>query len=327
MPYSFHVVNTGGVPLTNISVTDVQTPPSSNANLGPITCAATTLAPGAQTACTATYTVTQADLDNGGVTNVATAQGSPPTGPPVVSDPNTLTIPAQALTAAVTVVKSSTTTSITSVGQQVPYRFLVANTGGLTLTNVAVTDVQTPPSSNANLGPITCAATTLAPGASTICTATYTVTQADLDNNGVTNVATARGTPPGGGTPVTSPPSTLTIPEAGLIAAIAILKTSHHHVDHHCRATGSVPVPRAEHRRLHPDRRERDRRADTAVVKREPRPDHLRRHHPRARRADPVHRHLHRHPGRPRQRRRHQRRHRARHPNRRRTLSTRRPRH
>ncbi|MEU8388152.1 hypothetical protein [Micromonospora sp. NPDC048843] len=226
MPYSFHVVNTGGVPLTNISVSDTQTPPSSNANLGPITCAATTLAPGAQTACTATYTVTQADLDNGGVTNVATAQGSPPTGAPVVSDPNSLTIPAPVLTAAVTVVKSSTTTSITTVGQQVPYRFLVANTGGLTLTNVAVTDAQTPPSSNANLGPITCPVTTLAPGASTTCTATYTVTQADLDNNGVTNVATARGTPPGGGTPVTSPPSTLTIPEAGLIAAIAILKTS-----------------------------------------------------------------------------------------------------
>ncbi|MEU1591159.1 hypothetical protein, partial [Micromonospora sp. NPDC005710] len=220
------MVNTGGVPLTNISVTDVQTPPSSNANLGPITCAATTLAPGARTACTATYTVTQADLDNGGVTNVATAQGSPPTGAPVVSDPNTLTIPARVLTAAVTVVKSSTTTSITTVGQQVPYRFLVANTGGLTLTNVAVTDVQTPPSSNVNLGPITCPVTTLAPGASTTCTATYTVTQADLDNNGVTNVATARGTPPGGGTPVTSPPSTLTIPEAGLIASIAIMKTS-----------------------------------------------------------------------------------------------------
>nr|WP_258401451.1 hypothetical protein [Micromonospora saelicesensis] len=226
MPYSFHVVNTGGVPLTTISVTDVQTPPSSNANLGPITCAATTLAPGAQTACTATYTVTQADLDNNGVTNVATAQGNPPTGPPVVSEPSTLTIPAQGLAAAVTVVKSSTTTSITSVGQQVPYRFLVANTGGLTLSNVAVTDVQTPPSSNANLGPITCAATTLAPGATTICTATYTVTQADLDNDGVTNVATARGTPPGGGTPVTSPPSTLTVPAAGLTPSIAVTKTS-----------------------------------------------------------------------------------------------------
>ncbi|GAA2190957.1 hypothetical protein GCM10009848_41760 [Micromonospora lupini] len=225
VPYSFHVVNTGGVPLTAISVTDQQTPPSSNTNLGPITCLATTLAPGTRTACTATYTVTQADLDNGGVTNVGTAQGSPPTGPPVVSDPDTLTIPAQSLTAAITVVKSSTTTSITSVGQQVPYRYLVANTGGLTLTNVGVTDVQTPPSSNANLGPITCVATTLAPGATTTCTATYTVTQADLDNDRVADTATARGTPPTG-PPVTSPPSTLTIPAAGLIPSITVTKTS-----------------------------------------------------------------------------------------------------
>jgi choice-of-anchor A domain-containing protein/uncharacterized repeat protein (TIGR01451 family) len=226
VPYSFHVVNTGGVPLTNISVADTQTPPSSDANLGPITCAATSLAPGARTACTATYTVTQADLDNGGVTNTATARGTPPDGPPVVSDPDTLTIPAQVLTAALAVVKSSTTTSIGAVGQQVPYRYLVTNTGGLTLTTIAVTDVQTPPSSNANLGPITCPVTTLAPGEATACTATYTVTQADLDNNAVADTATAHGTPPNSETPVDSPPSTLTIPESGLVAAISVVKTS-----------------------------------------------------------------------------------------------------
>ena len=96
MPYSFHVVNNGGLTLTNVGVTDVQAPPSSNANLGPITCAATTLAPGAQTACTATYTVSQADLDNGFVRDTATAQGTPPGGgTPVQSGPSTLTIPSE----------------------------------------------------------------------------------------------------------------------------------------------------------------------------------------------------------------------------------------
>ena len=63
----------------------------------------------------------------------------------------------------IALIKSSTTTLINSVGQQVPYSFHVVNTGGVPLTNISVTDVQTPPSSNANLGPITCAATTLAP--------------------------------------------------------------------------------------------------------------------------------------------------------------------
>ncbi|GAB3933761.1 hypothetical protein GCM10027614_05460 [Micromonospora vulcania] len=227
MPYRFLVVNTGNVTLNGVNVTDVQTPPSSNANLGPITCPVTTLAPGASTTCTATYTVTQADLDNDGVTDVATAHGTPPGGgTPVDSAPSTLVIPEAGLIAAITVVKVSETVAINMVGQQVPYRFHVVNTGGLTLTNVNVTDVQTPPSSNANLGPITCVATVLAPGAQTACTATYTVTQADLDNDGVTDVATAHGTPPGGGTPVDSPPSTLTIPEVGVIASIDVVKAS-----------------------------------------------------------------------------------------------------
>ncbi|GAB3933766.1 hypothetical protein GCM10027614_05480 [Micromonospora vulcania] len=73
-------MNTGGFTLTGVTVTDTQTPPSSNANLGPITCATTTLAPGINTTCTATYTVTQADLDFGSLNDSATAQGTRPAG-------------------------------------------------------------------------------------------------------------------------------------------------------------------------------------------------------------------------------------------------------
>jgi choice-of-anchor A domain-containing protein/uncharacterized repeat protein (TIGR01451 family) len=225
VPYSYLVVNTGNVPLTAVTVTDVQTPPSSNANLSPIVCPVTTLAAGTSTTCTATYTVTQADLDNDALSNVATAHGTPPTGPVVDSTPDSLTIPATIAIPEISLLKSSTTTAITTVGQQVPYLFHVANTGGVTLTNVAVTDVQTPPSSNANLGPIVCPLTTLAPSASTTCTATYTVTQADLDNDGVTDTATAHGTPPAGPA-IDSGPDSLTIPAAGLIPDIAVMKSS-----------------------------------------------------------------------------------------------------
>ncbi|WP_431876107.1 DUF7507 domain-containing protein [Micromonospora marina] len=224
--YRFAVTNTGGVSLSGITVTDTQSPPSSNANLGPITCADTTLAPGASTTCTATYTVSQADLDHGSLTDSATATGTPPTGPAVVSDPSDLTIPRAEVTASISVDKTSTTTVITAPGQQVPYRFVVVNTGGLSLSNVNVTDVQTPPSSNANLGPITCPDTTLAPGASTTCTATYTVTQADLDNGSLADTATAHGTPPGTTTPVDSDPSTLTVPAGDPVSGIDIVKSS-----------------------------------------------------------------------------------------------------
>ncbi|GAB3081578.1 hypothetical protein GCM10027186_45210 [Micromonospora schwarzwaldensis] len=227
VPYSFRVVNTGGVALTGITVTDTQTPPSSNADLGPITCPVTALDPGASTTCTATYTVTQADLDHGGVSDSATVRGTPAGGgTPVVSDPSGLTIPAEVLTPSIAVQKSSTTTTITALGQQVPYRFVVTNTGGLTLSNVNVTDVQTPPSSNANLGPTTCPTSTLAPGVSMICTATYTVSQADLDHGSVSNTATAHGTPSGTTTPIDSDPSTLTIDVAPVDPSITVVKSS-----------------------------------------------------------------------------------------------------
>ncbi|MFG1884060.1 hypothetical protein [Micromonospora sp. NPDC049102] len=230
VPYRFHVVNTGGLTLTTVTVTDVQAPPSSNANLGPITCAVTTLAPGETTACTATYTVTQADLDNDGVTDTATAHGTPPGGAPVDSPPSTLTIPQAGLVPGIDVIKSSTTVAVTAPGQQVPYTFLVVNTGGLTLTGVTVNDTVLPPSPRAELGDITCGPqnipngqVTLEPGASIQCRTTYTVTEEDFTGSSLRNVATATGTPPFG-PPTVSPPSPLDIPIPH--PAIAITKSA-----------------------------------------------------------------------------------------------------
>jgi uncharacterized repeat protein (TIGR01451 family) len=60
----------------------------------------------------------------------------------------------------------------------------------------------------------------LAPSAAETCSATYLVTPADLAAGSIVNVATARGTPPGTTTPITSSPSSVTVP----LAAIGILK-------------------------------------------------------------------------------------------------------
>jgi uncharacterized repeat protein (TIGR01451 family) len=75
--YTFRVRNTGNVPLTSVNVTDAKLTPTA------VTLLATTLAPGAETTGTATYTVTAAEKTAGQVQNAATASGTPPTGPAV----------------------------------------------------------------------------------------------------------------------------------------------------------------------------------------------------------------------------------------------------
>ena len=64
----------------------------SDAKVGTVTCPVTVAAPGADTTCTATYTLTQADVDAGEVVNTATASGTPPTGPPTTAE-DTVTTP------------------------------------------------------------------------------------------------------------------------------------------------------------------------------------------------------------------------------------------
>ncbi|MDR6613720.1 hypothetical protein [Leifsonia sp. 1010] len=212
--YKFVVTNRSQVTLNNISVVDAQTPPASQANLSAILCETQTLAPQASTTCTARYTVTQADLDNGSVRDTATASGLDPGGATVTAPPATLTI--TSARPAISVVKSTTTTLASAVGQKIPYRFLVTNTGNVTLAGITVDDQVAAPSDPANLSAIDCPATTLAPTATTTCTATYTVTQADVDNGSVADSATASGTPPATPTDPTpptvdSPVSTVTI--------------------------------------------------------------------------------------------------------------------
>ena len=234
MTYTFLVRNTGTVTLTAVGVTDDQIAPAGALSTDP-TCgslagpagacagATTSLAPGQTATFTASYTVTQADLDHGSLGDSATASGLSPSGAIVISLPSTLNI-AATTSAAVTVVKSSTTTSITTVGQVVTYTFVATNTGNVTLANVGITDAQIAPASALTAAPTcqslaapagSCAGSTatLAPGQSATFTATATVAQGDLDNGSLNDAATATGTPPSGST-VTSAPSSVSIPAA-----------------------------------------------------------------------------------------------------------------
>jgi uncharacterized repeat protein (TIGR01451 family) len=222
--YSFLVTNTGNVPLSDVDVTEGLFTGS-----GPppeITCPPeTTLQPSNSVECTATYTLTQADVDVGSVTNAATTTGTSPAGT-IVTDDADLTIsgsPAPSLE----LVKLSDPSALQSpprAGDLVTFTFTVTNNGNVTLTDVSVDDQLAGLSDIAFTFPG--ADGVLTPGQSVTGTATYAITQADIDAGRVENLAIATGTPPAGGTTSSELADTLTPLEAApalLLAKAAIV--------------------------------------------------------------------------------------------------------
>jgi uncharacterized repeat protein (TIGR01451 family) len=204
--YTFVATNTGNVSLTDPVITEGLF--TGSGTLSPVACPPTpTLTPGGQLVCIATYTLTQADIDRGSVTNGATATASPPSGPAVTSAPTEVVIPGLP-SPAITLLKTADRTTVAAAGDQVAYSFLVTNTGNVTLTDPTVTETAFTGTGAAPV--VTCPTGSLAPGQNVTCTASYSVTQADLDARSITNTATATGTPLAGG-PITSEPSTVEV--------------------------------------------------------------------------------------------------------------------
>jgi uncharacterized repeat protein (TIGR01451 family) len=199
--YTFVVTNTGNVLLQPVILTDPME------GLSPISCPVTSLAPGKSETCTATYSVTAQDIAAGVIQTTAVV-----TGTSVHAQAVQATASISVLTAAVpaiTVTKSASQESVAAVGQTVNYKFLVKNTGDVTVHTVKVTDIQSVAGEALTSGP-TCPAATLAPGASETCTATYTVTAVDMAAGEITDTATASAISPHG-TAVTSPASSVTV--------------------------------------------------------------------------------------------------------------------
>ena len=167
--YSYLVTNTGNVTLAGpVTVAD---------DKATVTCPAGGLAPGGSMTCTASYTITQADLDSGSVKNTAKASANG-----TDSNPDDETVTAEQKPA-LSLVKTASPTSYDSVGDVISYSYLVTNTGNVTLAGpVTVAD---------DKATVTCPAGGLAPGGSMTCTASYTITQADLDSGSVKNTAKA----------------------------------------------------------------------------------------------------------------------------------------
>jgi uncharacterized repeat protein (TIGR01451 family) len=207
--YTYVVTDTGNVTLHNIDLNEVAF--SGTGTRPVVTCPSPVggLRPQVSISCTATYVVTQADIDTGEIDNVAQAVADTPDDQDVVSLKDEATVTVQS-GPALQLTKTASPTSVTKAGQSVTYSFVVSNIGNDTLTGITVADTAFSGSGTAPTISCPSAASSLAPGESVTCTAQYVVTQTDVDRGRVDNTAVASGTVPGGGT-VSSPPSSASV--------------------------------------------------------------------------------------------------------------------
>jgi uncharacterized repeat protein (TIGR01451 family) len=201
--YSYVIKNTGNVTLSGpFSVTDDKVT---------VTCTQPgdgQLSPNETMNCSATHSTTQADLDAGSITNHATASGG---GASSLEASATATA---AQTRTISLTKTANPTTYSTVGQNIAYSYVIKNTGNVTLSG--------PFSATDDKVTVTCTQPgdgQLSPNETMSCSATHTMTQADLDAGAVTNQATATG----GGVSSNQTQATVT---AVRNAAITIVKST-----------------------------------------------------------------------------------------------------
>ncbi|KQW99576.1 gliding motility-associated C-terminal domain-containing protein [Flavobacterium sp. Root420] len=231
--YSFRITNTGTIDLTNVTVTDPKAI-ITGTSIG-------TLAAGQfnTTNYTGTYVITQADINAGFVVNQALVRAQPAVGTAIQdlsdsNDPRLIGNDDPTVTPVIqfkdlTLIKGAQLTGNGDAGSLINYSFTVKNTGNVPLTNVTITDPMLTTTS------IPATPSTLAPGATAIATASYTVKASDVANGEVINTALAIGDDPQG-KPVTavsdSTDPTLagdddpTVIDLTLRPAIALVKTA-----------------------------------------------------------------------------------------------------
>lgn len=176
LSYSYVVTNIGNVTITApVTVSDNR--------IASVSCPGLPLGglgPNAAVTCTASDTVSQADIDAGAVSNTATASADG-----TISPADTVTINA-VQSAGLSVTKTASPQTYSQVGQTIAYTYEVTNTGNVVVTNaVSISDDQVS---------VSCPALPsggLAPGQSLTCMATDMIAQADLDAGSLTNTATA----------------------------------------------------------------------------------------------------------------------------------------
>ena len=200
--YTYTLTNNGIESLgpDQFKVTDDKINSGTAFNCGP---AATTLAVAGTLSCTAAYTVTAADITAGSIVNKASATGGGVTSPTVSATVTVVSVPPIVIPPIVTPILPAETTSLRltktaspdvffAAGDVITYNYTITNTGTKVLgpTQFKITDNKINGGQAFNCGPAT---KTLTANASQSCTATYTITAADMATGFVTNTAFATG--------------------------------------------------------------------------------------------------------------------------------------
>ena len=202
--YFFTVINTGDQPLTNVDI--------ESELLGGFVCTIPALAIGDRNmSCSASYSITQIDIDNGTVINIATATGQDTNGDDVTDEtsddpddptntdnnadgePDDPTIdplliaPSLELEVAA-VFNDENGDEIAQPAETISYSYTITNIGNVTLTDVEIED-----------SIVSCAITTLAPGeTNSSCSSSYAITPLEITNGSVSYVARVNGVNPNG---------------------------------------------------------------------------------------------------------------------------------
>ncbi len=217
--YSYTFLNCGNTTLSGITIVESTSSFSGTGNLPiPSTPSSTVLSPGEEATATATYSITQEDIDAGLVDNQALVSGISPAGSTTMDesdtgnendinetggpdDPTNTPIPQDPC---IEVVKSSSLDlgidAVSTLGDLISYEYVISNCGNVTLDNISILEETTLFSGTGELPIIApLLSTTLSPGQSTTSTSTYAITQADIDAAFINNQAIVNGNPPFGG--------------------------------------------------------------------------------------------------------------------------------
>ncbi|TAF44758.1 MAG: hypothetical protein EAZ51_09520 [Sphingobacteriales bacterium] len=195
--YTFTIKNTGNVTINSITLNDAMLA-MVNVTINPAS-----LLPGQMGTYTVNYPLSQANIDEGSVSNTAIAIGFDPSNVEVSdtsgtsNDNNNPTVITIEKSPSISLIKTSqiidvNNNGITDEGDKIEYTFTVKNTGKLPVNNISITD---PKIAILNVAIIP---SSLSPNETGVLTSanTYTITSTDITKGYVSNKAIANGKSP-----------------------------------------------------------------------------------------------------------------------------------